>query len=345
MSLLEYIPLVIDKDPDLAKDILELNNCFMSAMCVLAFLHDRRQEQRRKEEELSRKRKRRTMWVRPYLRRRLAHGHYDNLMRELSGEDKDLYRNFLRLKEDLFNEIVERVWPYLEKKTTHWRDPLDVGLRVAVTLRFLATGNSYKSLGFSFRVAPNTVSLIVPETCRAIIDEFGEEVMKLPSTPEEWKKAAQEFEERWNFPHAIGAIDGKHIRIKNPYFSGSVYYNNKKFFSMVLLALVDSNYNFIFIDVGAVGAESDAGIFAQSRLYEIFSNTQANLPPAEPLSRDPDGEPVEYFMVGDDAFALKPWMMKPYPSRGLTYKERIFNYRLSRARRAVENAFGILANR
>ena len=266
-------------------------------------------------------------------------------MKELAEENPILYKNFLRLDEDLFNEIVERVRPYLEKKTTWWRDPLEVGLRVAITLRFLATGNSYKSLGYAFRVAANTISLIIPETCRAIIDAYAEEVITLPTTPQKWKEIAQVFEERWNFPHTVGAIDGKHIRIKNPALSGSHYYNYKRFYSIVLLAIVDADYKFMYIDVGAVGSESDAGVFAQTRVATLLNNMQAQLPPAEPLAADPDGPPVDYFMVGDDAFALKQWMMKPFPSRGLTNQERIFNYRQSRARRVVENAFGILANR
>ena len=167
----------------------------------------------------------------------------------------------------------------------------------------------------------------------------------MPTTPEEWKKVAKQFEERWNFPHAVGAIDGKHVRIRNPSLSGSHFFNYKKYFSIVLMALVDADYNFMYIDVGAVGAESDGGVFAQTQLATLFNNMQANLPPPELLPSDPDGTPLEYFMLGDDAFALKPWMMKPYPSRGLTIEERIFNYRQSRARRVVENAFGILANR
>ena len=137
------------------------------------------------EEQLTRKRKRCSVWVRPYLRRRLAHGHYDNLIHELSGEDKHLYRNFLRLDEGLFNEIVERLRPHIEKKITRWREPLDVALRVAITLRFLATGNSYKSLGTVFCMFPNTTSLVVPETCFAIVAVYGDEVMKLPATSEE----------------------------------------------------------------------------------------------------------------------------------------------------------------
>ena len=266
-------------------------------------------------------------------------------MQELSVEEPSLYKNFLRIDEDMFDEIVERVRPLIQKQTTWWREPLDVGLRVAITLRYLATGDTYKSIGYAFRVAPNTICDVVPETCRAIITAYADEVLRLPKTPLEWEDVAKGFEDRWNFPHAIGAIDGKHIHIRNPLRSGSRYYNYKKFFSIVLLAVVDSDYKFLYIDVGAVGAESDAGIFAQSRLAALFENNKANLPPATPLVADPSPRPVPYYLLGDDAFALRDWMMKPYPSRALSLQERIFNYRQSRARRVVENAFGILASR
>jgi hypothetical protein len=71
-----------------------------------------------------------------------------------------------------------------------------------------------------------------------------------------------------------------------------------------------------------------------------------NLPVPEPLPgvHDPS-ETVPYYILADDAFALKPWLQKPYSSRHLHMNQRIFNYRLSRARRVVENAFGILAGR
>ena len=54
---------------------------------------------------------------------------------------------------------------------------------------------------------------------------------------------------------------------------------------------------------------------------------------------------MPYFLVSDDACGLKIWLMKPLPLKNMTDSQRMFNYRLSRARRVVENAFGITANR
>lgn len=119
----------------------------------------------------------------------------------------------------------------------------------------------------------------------------------------------------------------------------------KKIYSIVLLAVVDSAYKFLYVDVGAISFESDCGVFAHTKLAELLDKHQSNLPPAEVLSQAPQGRAVDNFIVGDDAFPLPNYLMKPFPRRGLTKEERIFNYRLSRGRRTVENAFGILPNR
>ena len=268
---------------------------------------------------------------------------YEKLMKHLREGDVKSFRNFVRMDPEMFKHMVEDLTPRLEKKTTNFRKPLSPGLKLAITLRYLATGDSYKSLAYGFRVAPNTLVIVVPEMCQAIYDHYQETAFKCPTTEEEWKEVAQGFSDKWNFHHCCGCIDGKHVRIQAPPHSGSLYYNYKGFFSIIMLALVDANYKFMYVDVGAYGADSDAGIFRECGLYHALEQDKAGLPASQPL-QDGDTD-IPYFLVGDDAFALRSWMMKPHSKREMTAAERIFNYRLSRARRIVENAFGILANR
>lgn len=139
------------------------------------------------------------------------------------------------------------------------------------------------------------------------------------------------FATRWNFPGCVGAIDGKHVMIKCPKRSGSTFYNYKGSFSIILLALVDSNYCFTYVDVGAAGKESDGGVFSRSSLKKAIEDKTINMP-------------KNAVIVGDDAFPLKTYLLKPYSrSCALNFQQKKFNYRLSRARRLSENVFGILA--
>ena len=282
-------------------------------------------------------------WVRPWIGRRREYGLYDQLMVELRNEDPASFINFLRMPPEMFDELLERVGPRITKQHTWYREPIDPGLKLALTLRHLASGNKYASLKFAWRVPHNTISLVVREVCNAIIDEYMDEVLVCPTTPEAWRIIADKFYEKWNFPHTCGALDGKHVACCCPPKSGSLYYNYKGFYSIVLMALVDADYKFIWADVGGAGSASDAQIYNDSELKQCTEDGTLGLPDPEPLPNDT--QDVPYFFVGDDAFGLRPNMMKPFGHRELNNAERVFNYRLSRARRVVENAFGILANR
>ena len=138
-------------------------------------------------------------------------------------------------------------------------------------------------------------------------------------------------------------MDGKHILIKPPPNSGSFYFNYKHNFSIVLLAVVDANYKFLYVDIGCNGRVSDGGVFKNSALFSGLENNTLNIPTPKPILQQ--HKAIPYMIVADDAFPLKNYIQKPYSQVGLTFRKRIFNYRLSRARRIVENAFGILANR
>nr|CAI5840916.1 unnamed protein product [Callosobruchus analis] len=165
----------------------------------------------------------------------------------------------------------------------------------------------------------------------------------MPSPTEEiWKTVEKNFCELWNFPNCIGAIDGKHVVIEAPANSGSLYFNYKKTFSVVLLALVDANYRFISVDVGAYGKNSDGGIFASSNMGKALLGNSFNIPPDKSLPGTTIIVP--HVIVGDEAFPLSKHLLRPFPGTQIrnNISKRTFNYRLSRARRLSENAFGIL---
>ena len=182
--------------------------------------------------------------------------------------------------------------------------------------------------------------MFLPQVCRAIQDEFTREYLKCPTTPDEWKELEREFRIKWNAPYALGALDGKHVALKKPKNTLALYHNYKGFFSIVMLALVDGQYKFRWVDVGTAGSCSDAQIFNASHLKRKIDD---GFPDPVPITQG--GRDVPYFILADDAFALKTWLMKPYGRRMLTRVERIANYRISRGRGVIENAFGILVSR
>lgn len=187
----------------------------------------------------------------------------------------------------------------------------------------------------------STVSGTVEDVCESLWKNLQPIVMPEPNE-EIWRASENVFKEKWNFPHCVAAIDGKHVRIKAPPHRGSEFFNYKKYHSVVLLALVDANKRFLTVDVGQYGRVSDGNVFANSNIAVRLARQNIGLPPDENLG----GVPLPYIVIGDEAFPLKKYLMRPYPrsARRLSEAERIFNYRLSRTRNTVENAFGILAN-
>ncbi|XP_042176962.1 protein ALP1-like isoform X1 [Oncorhynchus tshawytscha] len=216
--------------------------------------------------------------------------------------------------------------------------------RLTICLRFLSTGDSYSTSGFSFRVGRSPVAGIVPSVAQAIWDCLVGEYMPVPKE-EDWRAIAAEFLERWNFPNCLGSIDGKHVVIQAPPCSGSQFYNYKGTYSVVLLAVVDAIYYFCVVDVGAYGKGRDGGTLRDSAFGQALQDGTLEIPPS--LTGAEDLGPVPHVFVDDKAFPLRPNLMRPYTGRQLPLPKpvRIFNKRLSGARLVVECTFGILAAR
>ena len=200
-------------------------------------------------------------------------------------------------------------------------------------------------LSFTYRIGKSTICGIITETCLAIWNGLKEQYLRPPKTADDWKRIAKDFNEIWNLPHCVGAIDGKHVAIKSPLNSESLYYNYKGYFSTVLMAIYDARYVFTLVDIGNYGSNNDSGVFRNSTMGKAFFETKMNLPESETLDENPELGKLPYFIVGDEAFPLQSWLLRPFPGQGIPEDQRIFNYRLSRARRVIENAFGILSAR
>ena len=149
-----------------------------------------------------------------------------------------------------------------------------------VTLRYLVTGDAHVTIAASYRMGPATVGRIVKETCAVIRNVLCDKgYVSPPSSEEAWKNVSAGFEQRWNFPNALGASDGKHVIIQAPPNSSSLYFNYKKTFSIVLMAVCDAKYKFTLVDIGDTGRQSDGSVYAVTwiMLLKMVSSTYDSL--------------------------------------------------------------------
>lgn len=184
---------------------------------------------------------------------------------------------------------------------------------------------------------------VLKDTCNAIVSVLGKKFVKLPRTPDAWLDEINSFDQRWHYPACVGALDGKHIRIVKPRNEGSTYFNYKGYHSVVLMGLVNANYKFLFADVGSEGAVADGGVWRNCRLQKDIGSGKVKFP--DDLQLRGTSTYVNAHIIGDDAFPLSKTLMKPYAKRDLTDQEAIYNYTCSRARRIVENVFGVISAR
>lgn len=209
--------------------------------------------------------------------------------------------------------------------------------------RFLATGDAIQTIAISYSCGITTCWTIVGEVCAAIWEKFNSEYLPQPSQIN-WLQIADDFSNMWNFPNILGAIDGKHVAMQAPSHSGSEYFNYKGYHSIILLAMCDAQYCFTIIDCGAAGRESDGGVFSRSAFGKRYIENNLDFP-ASNATLPGTHISVPFMCVADAAFPLRTNLMKPFGGKSLSRKQMVFNYRLSRCRRTIENAFGILAAR
>ena len=183
----------------------------MKIKLVLLFLLRRRL---RRNEEKSKKK----MWVRNIFQDRHLKGEFHLLVNELRLFDHELFFVCFRMSPSTFEELLSWVAPHIIRQTTRFRDPVHPNERLAVTLRYLATGDAKSTIALSYRISPTTVGRIVDETCKVVWMVLLERnYLSVPNSQAAWKTIAKACNEKWNFPHCLVAIDGKHVVMQAPF--------------------------------------------------------------------------------------------------------------------------------
>ena len=254
------------------------------------------------------------------------------------------FKKTFRVSRGTFNFILRRIEPFLIRQTV-MEEPIPPVLRLAICLYRLSRGDYFYTIAEMSGLGVSTISSICQEVCQVLVDHLWNENVSshMPQTEEEFKQKILDMEEFWQFPCCWTALDGCHIPMKCPpggLQSCKEYHNFKNFYSIVLMAMVDSHYRFVWGSCGFPGNSHDAVIF---RSTDLWTRIQEGLIPV--IGKTVGDVTVPPLVVGDSAFPLRTWLMKPYTNAILTPKQRYFNYRLSRARMVTEGAYGQLKGR
>ena len=126
-----------------------------------------------------RKKIKRSIWVKPWLSRRNKLGLDNTLLNEFRNENRDEYKKFLRMSPENFDELLNLILPSIQKSDTRFREAIPAKIKLAITLRFLSTGETYVDLQHQFRVHKSTISQFIPAVCEALYEKLKDTYLKV----------------------------------------------------------------------------------------------------------------------------------------------------------------------
>ncbi|XGW29387.1 hypothetical protein V3C99_008867 [Haemonchus contortus] len=308
------------------KEVLAMLDCIDSMVDVLAYLHESR-------------RKRRT-YVRPehvpFLETR-----FRDFDEYLSSQTPEAFLEYTRLTPEEFEGLFEHIGGRLHHASTH-AAPIGARQRMCVYLRFVGNGFNFTTLSEEFSCGKATVSSIVSEVTEAIIE--GENNRAFPPITRSYlTDVANKIQEKFDYPRAVGFLDGRHIAIKKPNGGIETYLNYKNFQSVVLMAVCDADHRFLIFDVGFPGQNGDTGVFQKSSIKTFFEECEDVFPETADLGTV---GPVQYHILTDDGFGQDVRYIEPFPGQTAdTGSKRRFNTKHGCARRTIDATFDILQRR
>lgn len=233
--------------------------------------------------------------------------------------------------------------PLLAKQNTRYREAVDPEKRLFIGLYVLAhEPATCDVIGKVFGIGAATVSDIFEEFCDALIQKFKGRIC-FPFSGPALERVIDAFEGHKGLKNCAGAIDCTHINHLQPIRTEGVedYHDRNKNYSTVLQAIVDHNSRFLNVCIGYPGSVHDARIFTDCDWLEQMSTGHIMQGPIKEVS----GVLIAPYLIGDAAYPLSKFMIKPYPGINLSMRQAHFNYILSSTRMSVECAFGQVKSR
>jgi len=253
---------------------------------------------------------------------------------------QDFFRQQLRVTKNTFDLILNVLGHRLVRQNSRFRAPLPPEKVLALGLYRLGHGNSYVTIGPVFNVGKSTVIEAVQDVVNGLY-ELRNEYIKFPETVAETSTAIETFQDLSDLPNIVGAIDGSHIRIKAPKDSAVDYFSRYQQHDFIIQAVVDGRKLFMDFSAGYPGSMHDGRVLRRSAIYGRAEQGDILSMPTV----DVNGHQLRPYLVGDSAYPLTPWLMKPYPEGTRDVNEIQFNKELSSARVKVECAFGLIKSR
>ncbi|CAJ0595715.1 unnamed protein product [Cylicocyclus nassatus] len=250
---------------------------------------------------------------------------FRNLDSYIASQNPKNFAHFTRLFPSEFQELYERLGPYLQHEPFH-AAPISGQRRLFVYLRFVGHGYAYGALAEELNIGRKTVSDIVSEVTDVINTVLFANAFP-PITRHARQECAMKTQQRYDYPRAVGFMDGKHVGLRKPRNAGSKYWNYKGFHSIILLAVCDCDYRLTAIDIGAAGRAGDAGVFRDSEIKTFYEAHDEVFPETTALD---DVGPVQYHILVDGGFAQSHRYIRPFPEpMATTASKRRFNEKLS----------------
>ncbi|CAH1957899.1 unnamed protein product [Acanthoscelides obtectus] len=199
-------------------------------------------------------------------------------MRELNTYP-ERFQNFYRMSRECFYNVLALVKEGLEKRSTNFREPICPEERLLITLRYFASGCSFKALSYYFVKGHSTVRAVVHQTAKVIWEKLQPKYMPVPTTAK-WMQIADRFHSLWNLPNCIGSID-----------------------------VADADGMFVTVDVGEYGRNSDGRALMNSNFGRALQSSNLDLPQPRPIPGDV--KQIPFYFTADEAFPLKKNIIKP----------------------------------